>query len=77
MATQELEAKTNGITDLAFATSKSASAKWSAEALYDPCSATDIRRWVMAMDYPNPIHWIEFARAHPSSAVSSRRSRSR
>jgi acyl dehydratase len=25
--------------------------------LHDPCSATDIRRWVMAMDYPNPIHW--------------------
>jgi acyl dehydratase len=28
-----------------------------------PCSHTDIRRWVMAMDYPNPIHWDEdFAR---------------
>jgi acyl dehydratase len=27
------------------------------------CSHTDIRRWVMAMDYPNPIHWDEdFAR---------------
>jgi acyl dehydratase len=25
--------------------------------LYDACSATDIRRWAMAMDYPNPIHW--------------------
>jgi hypothetical protein len=25
--------------------------------LWDPCNATDIRRWVMAMDYPNPIHW--------------------
>jgi acyl dehydratase len=25
--------------------------------LVDPCSSTDIRRWVMAMDYPNPIHW--------------------
>ncbi|HTU60998.1 MAG TPA: MaoC family dehydratase N-terminal domain-containing protein, partial [Polyangiales bacterium] len=25
--------------------------------LNDPCSSTDIRRWVMAMDYPNPIHW--------------------
>jgi hypothetical protein len=24
-----------------------------------PCSVTDIRRWVMAMDYPNPIHWNE------------------
>jgi acyl dehydratase len=28
-----------------------------------PCSPTDIRRWVMAMDYPNPLHWNEeFAR---------------
>jgi acyl dehydratase len=27
--------------------------------LWDPCSATDIRRWVQAMDYPNPIHWDE------------------
>ena len=25
--------------------------------LNEPCSSTDIRRWVMAMDYPNPIHW--------------------
>jgi acyl dehydratase len=32
--------------------------------LTEPCSATDIRRWVMAMDYPNPIHWDgEFAKA--------------
>jgi len=32
--------------------------------LWDPCNATDIRRWVMAMDYANPIHWDEeFARA--------------
>jgi acyl dehydratase len=23
------------------------------------CSPTDIRRWVQAMDYPNPIHWDE------------------
>ena len=31
--------------------------------LWEPCTATDIRRWVMAMDYPNPIHWDEeFAR---------------
>jgi acyl dehydratase len=30
---------------------------------WSPCSATDIRRWVMALDYPNPIHWNEeFAR---------------
>lgn len=25
----------------------------------DPCSVNDVRRWVMAMDYPNPIHWDE------------------
>jgi hypothetical protein len=25
--------------------------------LWEPCSANDIRRWVHAMDYPNPIHW--------------------
>lgn len=31
---------------------------------WEPCSAQDIRRWVMAMDYPNPLHWDEsFARA--------------
>ncbi len=31
--------------------------------LWDPCSATDVRRWVQAMDYPNPVHWDEeFAR---------------
>jgi len=31
--------------------------------LWEPCAAIDIRRWVMAMDYPNPIHWDEeFAR---------------
>ncbi|MBU6268215.1 MAG: MaoC family dehydratase [Sphingomonadales bacterium] len=30
---------------------------------WDPCSATDIRRWVQAMDYANPLHWDEqFAR---------------
>lgn len=30
--------------------------------LIEPCSSTDIRRWVMAMDYPNPIHWdLDFA----------------
>ncbi|QFG26137.1 MaoC family dehydratase N-terminal domain-containing protein [Actinomadura sp. WMMB 499] len=27
--------------------------------LWDPCSTSDIRRWVMAMDYPNPLHWDE------------------
>jgi acyl dehydratase len=32
--------------------------------LIEPCTATDVRRWVMAMDYPNPIHWDhEFAKA--------------
>lgn len=32
--------------------------------MWDPCSATEIRRWVQALDYPNPIHWDEeFARA--------------
>jgi acyl dehydratase len=25
--------------------------------LIEPCAATDIRRWAMAMDYPNPVHW--------------------
>jgi acyl dehydratase len=31
--------------------------------LWDPCRSSDIRRWVMAMDYPNPLHWDEeFAR---------------
>ena len=23
---------------------------------WDPCCATDIRRWVQALDYPNPLH---------------------
>ena len=26
---------------------------------WDPCNATDIRRWVQAMDYANPLHWDE------------------
>ena len=31
--------------------------------MWDACNATDIRRWVQALDYPNPIHWDEeFAR---------------
>jgi acyl dehydratase len=30
--------------------------------LWEPCAKSDIRRWVMAMDYVNPIHWDqEFA----------------
>lgn len=30
--------------------------------MWDPCNATDIRRWVQALDYANPIHWDqEFA----------------
>ncbi len=33
-------------------------------AQWDACAPTDIRRWVMALDYPNPIHWDEeFARS--------------
>ena len=31
--------------------------------LYEPCAKSDIRRWVMAMDYANPLHWDqEFAK---------------
>lgn len=31
--------------------------------IIEPCTAMDIRRWVMAMDYANPIHWDdEFAK---------------
>jgi len=31
---------------------------------WEPVAGTDIRRWVMAMDYPNPLHYDErFARA--------------
>jgi acyl dehydratase len=26
---------------------------------WDPCNATDIRRWAQAMDYANPLHWDE------------------
>ena len=38
--------------------------------LIEPCSATDIRRWVMAMDYPNPIHWDQvFADASPFGGI--------
>jgi acyl dehydratase len=37
---------------------------------WEPCSAQDIRRWVMAMDYPNPLHWDEeFARASKFGAI--------
>jgi acyl dehydratase len=25
--------------------------------LWEPCAKSDIRRWVMAMDYVNPLHW--------------------
>ncbi|MEY2928346.1 MAG: hypothetical protein RL367_2823, partial [Pseudomonadota bacterium] len=25
--------------------------------MWDPCNATDIRRWVQALDFPNPVHW--------------------
>src|SRR5690348_3889763 len=38
--------------------------------LVEPCSATDIRRWVMAMDYPNPIHWdSEFAKSSKFGSI--------
>lgn len=38
--------------------------------LKEPCNTTDIRRWVMAMDYPNPIHWDEeFARNTKFGAI--------
>jgi acyl dehydratase len=31
--------------------------------MWDAATATEIRRWVQALDYPNPIHWDEeFAR---------------
>jgi acyl dehydratase len=31
--------------------------------LWEPCAKSDIRRWVMAMDYNNPLHWDQrFAR---------------
>jgi acyl dehydratase len=31
--------------------------------LWEPCSSSDIRRWAMALDYANPLHWDEeFAR---------------
>lgn len=65
MATQELDAKTNGITELDVSDVKPRVGQLvGGGQLWDPCSATDIRRWVMAMDYPNPIHWDEeFARA--------------
>jgi acyl dehydratase len=44
--------------------------------LWEPCAASDIRRWVMAMDYPNPIHWDQqFARDSANSAAWWRRSR--
>ena len=41
--------------------------------LWDPCTSSDIRRWVMAMDHPNPIHWDEERISHgrPSSGASS------
>lgn len=31
--------------------------------LWNPCNETDIQRWVMGMDYANPLHWdMEYAR---------------
>ena len=41
--------------------------------LWEPCSATDIRRWVHAMDYPNPIHWDqEFAKKSKFGGIVAR-----
>jgi len=38
--------------------------------MWDPATATEIRRWVQAMDYPNPIHWDEeFARNSRFGAI--------
>jgi len=38
--------------------------------MWDPCSATDIRRWVQAMDYANPLHWDEeFARSSSFGSI--------
>jgi acyl dehydratase len=38
--------------------------------LLEPASALDIRRWVHAMDYPNPVHWDEeVARASPAGGI--------
>ena len=38
--------------------------------MWDPCNATDIRRWVQAMDYANPLHWDEeFARASKHGGI--------
>ena len=38
--------------------------------LWEPCAATDIRRWVMALDYPNPIHYDQqIAAASPFGGI--------
>ena len=37
---------------------------------WDPLAPGDIRRWVMAMDYPNPVHWDEVvARESPFGGI--------
>src|SRR3546814_14513943 len=45
--------------------------------LWDPCSSSDIRRWVMAMAYANPIHWDQSSeeRRVGKECVSTCRSR--
>lgn len=38
--------------------------------MWDPCNATDIRRWVQALDYANPVHWDEeFAKSSKFGGV--------
>jgi len=65
MATQTLDAKTNGITELDLRDVEKRVGQFvGGGQLWEPCAPSDIRRWVMAMDYPNPLHWDEeFARA--------------
>ncbi len=44
--------------------------------LREPVSVNDIRRWVQAMHYPNPLHYDDAGPPRAASAGSSRRSRS-
>jgi acyl dehydratase len=65
MATETLDRTTNGITELDLRDVEKRLGQYvGGGQLWEPCAPSDIRRWVMAMDYPNPIHWDEeFARA--------------